>query len=122
MTQPPDRVSIFLKDNARPQTNLCFRVTTNFLIVAGFVYLLSQILSDHDYWSKAPYPLEYFILIQYVTLAMLFKLSTLPLSVGVKSTLQTVLVTFVKIFGWTGLYWLGQCDYDSSFSLTLQYT
>lgn len=63
MTQPPDRVSTFLRDNAQPQTNLCLRVTTNLLIVSGFVYLLSRVLTDQEYWSKAPYPLEYFILI-----------------------------------------------------------
>ena len=50
------------------------------------------------------------------------KLSTLPLPLGIKSTVQTVLVVFVKLFAWVGLYWLHECSNDSSFNLTLQYT
>ena len=122
MTQPPDRANIFLKNNARPSNNICLGIAANLAIVGGFTYLLACIIRDEDYWSNAPYPLQYFIMTQYTTLALLIKLSTLPLPLGLKSSMQTVLVVFVKLFAWIGLYWLKVCATDSNFNLTPQYT
>ena len=71
-----DRAGKFLKENSLKENSIarkCCMLSLDLVLISGLVYLALQIHMDWQYWGTSPCPLQYFILFQYLLLALIVR-------------------------------------------------
>lgn len=85
------------------------------------IYLLAKIVTDQDYWLKAPYPLHATILLQYFGLVLIIRLPVTRIRASTQSAVMCLVALLLTINTVVGCFWLECIREDPEINLAREY-